>query len=150
VQSFRTAGTTLQAKLTQCQATPADTTCTAILAQPSAVTALIQNSGTFANGLETLYGTDRATHPGMSYVPLDLTPAQAAINQKIRDFATQYKTFLGADAIAGKVVPAAGPGAQLDLEALFRAAGYDTLTSVDHTSIGDVSVGMSIQLLNTY
>jgi hypothetical protein len=150
VQSFRTAGTALQAKLTQCQATPADTTCTAILGQQAAVTALIQSSGTFANGLETLYGTDRTAHPGMSYVPIDLSPAQAAINTKITAFATQYKTFLGTDAITGKVVPAAGPGAQLDLESLFRSVGYDTLTSTDHTSIGDVSVGMSVQLINTY
>ncbi len=33
---------------------------------------------------------------------------------------------------------------------MLNAAGYDSLTSTDHTSIGDVSVGLSLQLLNTY
>jgi hypothetical protein len=150
VQSFRTAGASLQSKLTACQATPADPSCTSILAQQAAVQSLIQNSGTFAASLENLYGTDRAAHAGAAYVPLDLSPAQAAINGRIQAFAAQYKTFLGSDVITGRVVPAAGPAAQLDFENLIQAAGYDSLTSTDRTSIGDISVGASLQLINTY
>jgi hypothetical protein len=150
VQSFRTAGSTLQTKLTQCQATPMDPTCTGILAQPAAVQTLIQTAGAFATQLEQLYGTDRATHPGLAFVPLDLSPAQAAINGRIQAFAAQYKTFLGSDVITGRVVPAAGPAAQLDFQNLIEAAGYDSLTSANHTSIGDISLGASVQLVNTF
>ena len=150
VQSFRAAGASLQTRLTQCQATPSDPTCTSILAQQSSVQSLIQSSGTFASALETLYGTDRSAHAGLAYVPLDLSPAQAAINTQIQAFAAQYKSFLGADVITGKVVPAAGPGAQFDFQNLLKAAGYDSLTSTDHSSIGDISLGMSVELVNTY
>lgn len=150
VQSFRSASTTLQNRLTQCQATPSDPTCTGILSQQSTIQTLIQSSDNFANALQTLYGTDRSAHPGLSYVPLDLSPAQAAINLQIQSFAAQYQTFLGTNVIQGKVSPALGPGAQLDFENLLNAAGYDSLRSTDHSSIGDVSVGASVLLLNTY
>jgi hypothetical protein len=150
VQQFRTASATLQNRLTTCQGTPSDPTCSGILAQQSAIQALIQSSGNFTNAIERLYGTDRSAHPGLAYVPLDLSPAQAAINTEIQTFATQYKNFLGAAVINGKVTPAAGPAGQLDFQNLLNAAGYDSLTSTDHTSIGDVSVGLSVQLLNTY
>jgi hypothetical protein len=150
VQSFRTAGTTLQNRLSACQATPTDPGCVTILAQQSAVQSLIQSSGAFATSLETLYGTDRSAHPGQAYVPIDLSQAQSAINTRIQSFAAQYKSFLGTSVITGNVTPAAGPAAQLDFDALFRTAGYDSLTSTDHTSIGDVTLGVSYQFLNTY
>ncbi|MGH7619128.1 MAG: hypothetical protein ACREPM_18055, partial [Gemmatimonadaceae bacterium] len=89
-------------------------------------------------------------HPGLAYVPIDLSPAQAAVNAQIQSFATQYKNFLGTDVITGNVTPAAGPGAQADFQSLLMGVGLDSLHSTDHTSIGDVSLGLSVQLLNTY
>src|SRR5262249_36902193 len=59
VQSFRNAAGMLQDRLTACQMNASDPTCATILSQQSAVQSLIQTSGTFASGLETLYGTDR-------------------------------------------------------------------------------------------
>ncbi len=95
VQQFRDASSALATRLSTCQATPTDPTCADILSQQSTVQTLIQSSGNFANAIQTLYGTDHSAHPGLAYVPLDLSPAQAAINLQIQAFAAQYKSFLG-------------------------------------------------------
>jgi hypothetical protein len=148
VSSFRTAATQLQVKLTQCQATPAGSGCDVILAQPAEVTALIQSTGTFTNGVEALYGTD-ATHPGQAVVPLNSSPAQQAIQARIIAMVAQYGKFLPSASINGSVIGAGGPAAFRGLQALLVSSGYDTLGVVDHTSIGDVSLGITDQLINS-
>jgi hypothetical protein len=150
VQSFRNASAVLQGRVTTCQGTPSDPSCTTILSQLPTIQSLMQNSSAFAGALENLYGTDHSAHPGLTYVPLDLSPAQAAINAQIQSYAAQYKAILGSDVITGKVTPAAGPGANLDFQNLLTAAGIDSLHSTDHASIGDVSLGLSYQFINTY
>lgn len=148
VTSFRTAATQLQTKLTQCQATPSGSGCDVILGQQADVTALIQSSGAFANGVQTLYGTDEE-HPGQAVVPLNGSPAQTAIQARILAMVAQYGKFLPSASINGSVVGAGGPGALRDLQILMVSAGYDTLGLVDRTSIGDVSLGITDQLVNT-
>jgi hypothetical protein len=48
------------------------------------------------------------------------------------------------------VTPAAGPAANFQLQNLLAAAGHDTVQSVDRSSIGDISIGATYQLLNTF
>ena len=148
VTSFRTAATQLQLKLTQCQATPSGSGCDVILAQQTDVTTLIQSSGAFATGVETLYGTDD-THPGEAVVPLNSSPAQLAIQARIQAMVAQYGKFLPSASINGSVVGAGGPPALRDLQILMESAGYDTLGTASRTSIGDVSLGITDQLLNS-
>jgi hypothetical protein len=148
VTSFRTAATQLQTKLTQCQATPSGTGCDVILAQQADVTALIQSTGTFTTGVETLYGTDQ-TQPGQALVPINSSPAQQAIQARIQGMIVQYGKFLPGTPISGSVVGAGGPPAYRDLQALLVSAGYDTLGTVDRASIGDVSLGLTAQFINT-
>ena len=148
VTSFRTAATQLQLKLTQCLTTPSASGCDVILGQQADVTALIQSSGAFATGVETLYGTDES-HPGQAVVPINSSPAQQAIQARILAMVAQYGKFLPSASINGSVVGAGGPPALRDLQILMVSAGYDTLGLVSRTSIGDVSVGITDQLVNS-
>ena len=148
VTSFRTAATQLQVKLTQCEATPSGSGCDVILAQQADVTSLIQSTGAFTTGVETLYGTD-AEHPGQAVVPINSSPAQQAIYARIQGMVAQYGKFLPSAQINGNVVGAGGPAAYRDLQALLVSAGYDTLGLVDRASIGDVSLGATMQLINS-
>ena len=150
VQSLTTAATTLQTRLTQCQASPTATGCATLLAQQSAATSLIQSSGAFAAAISQQYGTDAASHPGRAFVPLATDPAQVAINAKIAAFKQQYQSFLNSDLVTGGVAAAGGPAARAQMQALLAGFGYDTLRSTDRASIGDISVGATLQLLNSF
>jgi predicted secreted protein len=150
VTSLRSAATALQTRLTQCQAAPTSAGCAALLAQQSDAQTLVQNTTTVASAIENLYGTDAATHPGQAYVPLKTDASQAAIDARIAAFKQQYQSFLNTDLVSGSVTPAIAPGAQAAFQQLLRASGRDTIGAVDRSSIGDVSVGATYQLVNTY
>jgi hypothetical protein len=148
VASFRAAALALAQRLAQCQATPtAD--CATLLAQQSAVQTLIQSTGTTATAIETLYGGD-ASHPGQAFVPLSGSPIQNSIQARIVGLITQYQTLLPTVTISGTVAGAGGPGARIDMQQLLANVGRDSLASVSRTSIGDVSVGATLQLFNTF
>ncbi|HEY7395240.1 MAG TPA: hypothetical protein VH559_10380 [Gemmatimonadaceae bacterium] len=150
VQSLRDARTMLQTRLQDCITTPTGAGCTTLLAQQSAIQTLLQNSDALATAVETLYGTDRTAHPGQPFVPLDSSQAQIAVVARINGVASQYRTFLDSEVVRGGAVGAAGPGANRDLQTLLRAVGRDSLQSTDRASIGDVSVGLTWQVFNTY
>jgi hypothetical protein len=150
VQSLRSAQQTLQTRLNECIATPSGAGCAPILAQQSAVQALLQNSAALATSVETLYGTNRTTNPGRLFVPLDSSVAQNEIRARINGVALQYKSFLGSEVIQGNATGAAGPGANLQLQGLLASVGRDTARSTNRTSLGDISVGVTYQLLNSY
>jgi hypothetical protein len=140
----------LQTRLTDCMATPGGDGCSALLAQQGTAQTLIQNTGTLATALQNLYGTDLNDHPGQVYVPLEVAAVEGVINQQIQNIASQLQGFLGTDVVVGKMFGAGGPGAQLDLQNLFAAIGRDTLRSTDRASIGDISVGATLNLLNSF
>ncbi len=48
------------------------------------------------------------------------------------------------------IAGAAAPAANQQLDTLLAHAGYDTLGIADHSSIGDISIGATVQLINTY
>ncbi len=148
VASFRAAATALQARLTQCQTNPTSD-CSSLLSDPSAVTALIQTTSTTATAIETLYGGD-PSHPGQLFVPLAGSTTESAIEARINGLVTQYQTFLPSAVISGTVAGAGGPGARNEMQQMLAIVGRDSLQLVDRSSIGDVSVGATLQLFNTF
>jgi hypothetical protein len=148
VTSFRSAATGLAGRLASCQATPTGTGCQALLAQQTAVQSLLQTTESFAVGVEGLYGTSQEK-PGQTFVPIATTAAQTLINAQIERLKAQYAAF-GTTAPTGTIATPFGPGARGDLQRLLTAAGYDTLRSTDHSSIGDISIGTTLQLANTF
>jgi hypothetical protein len=147
VASLRAAAGTLQQRLDACQSSPGDPGCASLLSQQSAAASLIQSTSPFASALETLYGTD-SSHPGQAFVPLGST--QASIDAQITNYRNQYAQFLGRDVLTGGIAGAGGPAARAQLQALTTAFGRDTLQTTNRTSIGDISVGASYQLVNTF
>jgi len=149
VQSMRRAATLLGDQLASCQGNPTGQGCATLLAQQSSAQTLIQTTGTVATALEDLYGTG-ATHPGQTYVPLSSNASQQAINNRITTLGQQYQSLLNTNPISGSVTGAPAPGAQAAFQELLLASGRDTIGAVDRTSIGDISVGATYQLVNTY
>src|SRR5262249_11299928 len=97
----------------------------------------------------TLYGGD-AAHAGQQFVPLAGSAAQIAIDSRIAALVTQYQTLLPTVTISGTLAGAGGPGARIDLQQMFANVRRDSLASVSRTSIGDVSLGATLQLFNTF
>ena len=149
VQTLRSAASALQSRLTNCQATPTDPSCVSLLAQQGAVQALIQSTGAFATDVETLYGTG-ADHPGQPFVPIDTGGAQRSIDQRLASIRAAYDTLVAAGSVSGTLAGAHGPAATAQFQSLLTALGHDTLGSIDRSSIGDVSVGATLQLINSY
>ncbi len=149
VTGLRTAASNLQKQLSDCQANPSTAGCATLLAQQGAAEALITSTTPFANSLAQLYGTG-ASAPGAAFVPIETGTIQNAVVARLNALRGQYATF-------GQIVDttrapsgAAGPGANLALQALLVAAGYDTLHSTDRSSIGDITLGATYQLVNTF
>jgi hypothetical protein len=149
VTTLRQAADTLQRRLTACQATPADPLCTPINGQQAAVQTLLQNTATVATALERLYGTNTA-HPGLPFIPIAKDASQEAVNAQITSLQKAYQTFLTKSLATGTVTPAAAPAANFQLQSLLTNAGHDTLQAIDRTSIGDISVGATWQLANSF
>jgi hypothetical protein len=150
VNSLRAAQQRLSDQLAGCMTNPAGAGCTTLLAQQATIQQLLQNTAATATAVEQLYGTDRTDHPGQPFVPLDSSAAQKAVTARINGIATQYRTLLDSEVIKGQAVGAHGPGGNAALQDLLRAVGRDSLRSTDRASIGDVSVGLTLQLFNTY
>jgi len=147
VASLRSAAAALQQRLTACQSSPGDPGCAALLAQQSTASSLIAATSPFASALASLYGTD-PDNPGQPFVPVGTD--QAGIDAQIANYRTAYAQLLGSDMITGGVAGAGGPAARAQLQALMLALRRDTLQTTNRTSIGDVSVGASYQLANTF
>jgi hypothetical protein len=148
VASFRGAATALSQRLTQCQAAPTPD-CSSLLSQQAAAQALIQSTGVTANAIESLYGGDDA-HPGQPFVPLASSTVEAAIEARIAGLVTQYQALLPSTIITGGIAGAGGPGARFDMQQMLANVGRDSLQLIDRSSIGDVSVGGTLQVFDTF
>jgi len=149
IASMRNAADTLRARSAACLVTPTEPVCTPLAGQQAAITALLQTTTNLSGALERLYGTSAAT-PGMPFVPLTTDASQTVINTRVANLQTAYRSFLTKDLVSGSVVPAPGPAANFQLQQLMAAFGRDTLQSVDRSSVGDISIGATYQLLNTF
>lgn len=148
---FRDAAAALQSQVASCQANPLQSGCATLLARQSDAEALIESSAAFAAGLEALYGATSDAR-GQPFVPLAGGTEQATIDERIADFNARYRDFLGNDRITGAVAAAGGVAALRQLQALLTsgALAHDTLGPTDRTGLGDVSVGATLQLANTF
>ncbi|HEY4216859.1 MAG TPA: hypothetical protein VGM67_06955 [Gemmatimonadaceae bacterium] len=144
---FTNATTALQALLATCQANPGNSGCAAVNSQAPT---LLASASTFTNTFTTLYGTDHAAHPGQEYVPLAGSAIQSSINRQIESFRNSYASLLNSTVALDTIAGARGPAANLQLDTLLAHAGYDTLGIADHSSIGDISIGATLELINTY
>jgi hypothetical protein len=148
VTSLRSAAAALQSQLTTCQANPSGSGCATLLAQQSTVTSLIAATTPFATGIENLYGTGD-TKPGVFFLPVTGTAAQSQIEDRLTNLRAQYAQF--SQTIAdGNPTGAASQGANTELNTLLLTAGYDSLAPRDRSSIGDIAIGATYQLVNTF
>ena len=148
VTSLRTAATNLQQQLTTCQGDPSGAGCATLLAQQSAASALIAATTPFATALENVYGTSD-TKRGTFFIPVNGTAAQYAVNGQLDALRAQYAQF-SQTVDAASPVGAVAPSANDDLQSLLLATGHDSLASIDRSSIGDISIGATYQLANTF
>ncbi len=144
VAAIRADSAALQSQFSGCQSTPSGTNCAAIL---SSAPTLLQSAGTFASTVTRLYGTSAGA--GQAFVPLHGTALDTAIAQRIQSLSQSFQS-LGEAALSGAPANAAGPAANAQLNALLGHFGIDTLQSTDRSSIGDITVGATLQLLNTF
>jgi len=149
VTSLRAAADSLRGRLTTCTATPTDPVCAPLSGQAAAIQSLLQSSGSFASAIEKLYGTSDA-NPGSPLIPLAQDPSQIAISAQYASLQKSYQTFLTKSIVSGSFVAANGPAANFQLQSLVRAAGRDSLAPVDRSSIGDILVGATVQIANTF
>jgi len=149
VTSLRAAADSLRGRVTTCAATPADPVCGPLAGQSAAVQALLQTTGSFASAVERLYGTG-TSNPGQPLIPIAGDPSQLAISAQYDALQKSYQSFLTKSIVAGSVVPAFGPAANAQLKSLVGAFGRDTLGPVDRSSIGDILVGATFQIANTF
>ncbi len=147
-KSLRDAATALKARLTSCQATPSGSGCADLLANQTTAQALIDQTAPFAGALETLYGVS-ASQPGTFFIPIEGGPTQTAVNGRIAALRAGYAAFNGSVA---DIAPtgSAGPAANIALQNLLLQAGYDSLQSTDRSSIGDITLGATFQIANTF
>jgi hypothetical protein len=147
VSALRGAASLLATQLATCQATPSGQGCQSLLAQQGAAQALITNAQSFASSLGLLYGTGNGT-PGTAFVPIAGSDIQKAIDARLARLDSSFHTFggaLNAGTLESAVIPA-----NAALNAVLLGAGYDTLQSPDRSSIGDISIGATYQLTNTF
>jgi hypothetical protein len=153
VTQLRTSATSLQARLASCRADPTKPECQSIIGHEAGAEALIQTSTAFATGVESLYGTG-VGHPGQVFVPLNGTAPDKAISARIAQFDTLYKSFLGSGSITNTLSAAEGPAANRQLQTIVSTnvlgVDRDTLGTTNRLSIGDISIGATYQLLNSF
>ncbi len=150
VAALRAAADTLQRRLTACQAAPTSSICSSLNGQQTAAQSLIQTTDMFASSLEKLYGTDLTSHPGDAFVPLASDPSAIAIAAKILSLNTQYQTFVNRSLVSGSMSNAVAPIARDGLQSIVTGFGHDSIQVADRSGIGDISIGATYQLANSY
>jgi hypothetical protein len=148
VDALTSAASTLQSRLASCQAAPSGTGCQALLAQQADAQTLIATTNSFASSLGLIYGTGTA-NPGTTFIPIAGSNLQLAIDARLGGIVKEYQQSFGTTVSTGALNGASIP-ANDALNAVLLAAGYDTLQSPDRTSIGDISIGATYQVSNTF
>lgn len=152
--SIGTAATRLSTELTRCMGSQ-DPTCTAINADRSGATALVQLASQVSVAFTSVYGT--ATTAGALYAPVAGSTLHSAVDARLTSLNTQFRTFLGAPTtgewINGRPVGAV-PFAAADLDELLGgdAAGIlaRPLGDYEHSHVGDIEVGAKFLVLDTF
>jgi len=153
---FSAAGASLQSALAACRANPgAHSYCGSLDAQSAAATALLAQSSAFASNLARVYGGGGRA-PAL-IVPTDGSPVLAAIAQRIQGLAASYAHFdslTGGPGITGPGPIGAPPIGLADAQALITSDAlglrYDSLHSVDLAGLGDIELGATALLLDSF
>ena len=153
---FSTAGASLQAALAACQANPGVAPyCPALNAQSAAALALIAQSGSFATALAKIYGG--GGHTPAPIVPVDQSGPWNAITGRFNSFASAYAHFdslTGGPGIAGPGPIGAPPLGLADAQTLLTTnligLGLDSLQSVTFVHLGDIELGATALLLDSF
>jgi hypothetical protein len=162
-QSARTTNTlvaiNLQAAATQlgdlvamCAASPTATGCPAVLSRRTEAEALIATANAFAATASDVYGVS-SDQPGQPFVPIMGSPAQVAVDARLAALRSSFSSFgfsAGGDALAA----AGGPATLVQLQQMLRdprfGGGRDTLGIEERIEVGDVEIGATYQLKNTF
>ena len=153
---FNLAGSSLLGALQSCQANPGSAGyCAALLAQQSAITSLVSQSNSFANTLSQVYGGN-GKNPSV-VVPVDSSGALNSINKRLQSFAAayaHYDSLTGGPGITGPGPVGAPPIGLGDMTQLLTTnalgLGFDTLQTVNTTGIGDIDIGATALLLDSF
>ena len=147
------ARTQLQARLATCALNPTSAGCPAVNARVAEANALLAATSAFVLGINNLYGTSADDAPGSPFVPIAGKPLQLAIDARLATMQSDYDSF-GVNAGTGTLFAAQAQAANAQLDSLLTKVDYgiqlDSLGTTQQTSIGDVELSATAQLLNTF
>ena len=153
---FASAGASLAAAVAACHANPAAAAyCTSLNAQSAAAAALISQSSTFATQLSQVYGGN-GHKPGV-VVPVDSSAPWTAITGRFHSLAAAYAHFdslTGGPGINGQGPVGAAPLGLADAQTLLTTdvlgLKYDSLQTVDMIHLGDIELGATVLILDSF
>jgi hypothetical protein len=150
---FDSASAQLSRSIAQCTANPATPGCGPINANPAGARALVANGTSFASGLAQVYG-GRPAGAGYLFVPIEGTPAQAAIEAKVAAFRAMYAAY-GNTALTGAgPIGAQTPMTAADMQAVLADSMYGVNAKPLATSItrgiGDIDLGVKMNLFDSF
>jgi hypothetical protein len=149
-----TAASRLTSELARCLGS-SDPSCSAINADRTGATALVQTATDVSTALATVYGTQSV--PGGFYAPVSGGVLHTAINSRLTNLNTQFRTFLGAPTtgewINGRpvaAVPLAASGLADLLGDPIYGIGARPLGDYEHSHVGDIEIGAKFKLVDTF
>jgi hypothetical protein len=153
---FANASSGLAAALAACRANPGHAAyCPALDAQAATASALISQSSSFATQLSNVYGGDG--HKTGVVVPVDSSAPWTAITRRFKSLSAAFAHF---DSLTGGTgITSSGPvgappmglgDAQTLLTTSALGLGFDSLQSVDYVSIGDIELGATVLILDSF
>jgi len=153
---FANASAGLAAALSSCRANPGHAAyCPALNAQAATASALISQSSSFATQLSNVYGGDG--HKTGVVVPVDSSAPWTAITRRFHSLSAAFAHFdsltggTGVTSLGPVGAPPMGLGdAQTLLTTSALGLGFDSLQSVDYVSIGDIELGATVLILDSF
>jgi hypothetical protein len=154
------AASALQQALDSCAANPGGPGCEDLETNRAQAEALIAESQTFRNRIESTYGSDTASRPSL-FVPRAGSPAQGAIEQRASTMNALYRSLLGLaagapDPIAARPFAAQAPLAAGQFGVLFtdpdQRLGLVLRPPrvVERSHLGDVELAAKLLLLDNF
>ncbi len=142
----------LTSQLTACSANPLGSGCATLLARTAEAPTVVLGSTAFAAAASALYGTG-PNQLGQTFVPITGSDAEKAVDAQLVAYQLLYQGF-GLNAGATSLTAAGGPAGTRQLQQLLRDSLFgiarDTLGIHDRFEVGDVEVGATYQLKNSF
>ncbi|MGH7650444.1 MAG: hypothetical protein ACREMS_01245 [Gemmatimonadaceae bacterium] len=147
---FTASADALDQDLRDCAANPGGAGCSQLNAQRAAAQSLVDNSRTFAGGVNGIYATS-------AFVPVVGTDAQLAIQARVAAFKALYAQFAG---LGVPQISSGGPFASqnrltaLDAQTILSDTAYGfsaaPLTTTGHSHFGDIDIGGKISVFDSF